>query len=141
MKKAFTLVEISVVVGIIAVLVSLTLPLGFNFYRNQQFGNEVQAVLESLRRAQLKSVVQERDASYGVYFGSGLYVLFQGSSYADRVPQYDESFSHALTTGGLAEIVFSKVEGIPSVTGNVILTNGGNASTININSEGRINLE
>lgn len=144
MRKAFTLIEISVVIGIMVILASLTLPLGANFYKSQQLETEAQAVSEVLRRAQLKAVVQERDSQFGVYFGSGSYVLFQGGSFAGRDSQHDESFDFSSTLvdfGGLSEIVFSKMAGQPSVAGDITLTSGNNSRVININSLGRINLE
>jgi len=46
-----------------------------------------------------------------------------------------------ITSSGLTEIIFSKLQGLPNNSGNIILTNNKNSSTININSIGRINLQ
>lgn len=135
--------EVLIIVGILGVLASLTLPLGLDFYKTQQLETEARAAVDILRRAQLKAIAQERDSRFGVHFGSDSYVLFQGDSFAGRDSRYDESFdfSSAVDFGGMSEIVFSKMEGRPSVAGEVTLTSGNNSRVININSLGRINPE
>lgn len=141
--RGFTLFEILIVFGIIAILASLTLPLGLDFYKNQQLETQSQLVLQALRLAQSKAMFQERDSEFGVYFSGREYALFKGNSYASRDSQYDESFNlpAVITLSGLSEAVFSKMEGSPNVTGDIVLSNGFNIRTININEAGRINLE
>jgi len=114
-SNGFTLLEILIVVGIIAVLMSLSLPLGLDFYRGQQLETQSQEIVQTLRRAQLKAMSVEDDSSFGVYFTDDNYTLFKGSSYTTREFQYDEVFnlSLILTLSGLSEVVFSKLEGAP----------------------------
>ena len=141
--KGFTLFEILIVLGILAVLMSLTLPMGLGFYGSQQLGSGSQGIVQALRKAQLQAISQERDSSFGVYLAGHNYILFKGSSYASRDPLYDEvsDIPQILNVSGLSEVVFSKLEGIPNMTGDIVLTGGGNTVKININAAGRINLE
>lgn len=141
--RAFTLLEILIVIGIIGVLASLTLPWGMDFYKSQQLASESQAILQVLRRAQSRAMFQESDSGFGVYFSGNRYVLFKGSSFAGRDSQFDEIFDlpAVVVPAGLAEVVFSKMEGKPSVTGDIILTSGSARRIININGVGRINYE
>lgn len=139
--KAFTFVEIILVIAIVAVLLALTIPLGINFYNSQQLDTVTEEIIQALRRAQLQSMSQA-DYSFGVYLGSGQsgqYVLFRGSSYASRDDEEIFSVSESLSFSGLSEVVFSKVEGIPSALGDIILTSNNGVRTININQAGRIN--
>ena len=138
--KALSLIEIFLVVAAMGIIILLTVPFGADFYSSQQLeANTVEAV-QTLRRSHLKAMAQEDDSRFGVYFSQTNYTLFKGDSYAGRDPQFDEVFSLAVgvRASGLSEVVFSKMEGKPSATGNIILTSQRNTNTININEVGRI---
>lgn len=140
--RGITLFEVLIAIGIIGILTSLTLPLGLDFYKNQQLETQGQLVLQAFRLAQAKAIFQERDSSFGLYFAGSGYTLFKGASYASRDFQYDEFFDlpGVIAVSGLPEVVFSKAEGTPNVTGDVVLSNGSSARRISINEGGRINL-
>ena len=118
MNKGFTLIEILLVVGISIILFSLAFPVSVTFYRNQQLESVSKEITQNLRRAQLKSVSTEQDSSFGMYFEQEKYTLFKGDSFANRDIVFDELFNlpSVITIGGLSEIVFSKVEGLPNST-------------------------
>jgi type II secretory pathway pseudopilin PulG len=144
-EKSFTLLEILLVIGIISILLAFIVPVSLDFYRSQQLEIQTQSIIQTLRRAQSKATVVELDSSFGVYFGASNYTLFKGSSYSDsgRDSQYDEIFDlpGLINLTGLSEVVFSKFEGKPNVTGNIILSSDSDTKTININQVGRINLQ
>lgn len=141
--KAFTLIEILIVIGMLAILTGLVFPLSFNFYRNQQIETNTQGIIQTLRRAQLKAMAVENGSSFGIYLTDDNYTLFKGDSYLARDVQYDEAsgLSPIVTVSSLSEVVFSKLAGIPSATGTVVLNNGIESRNIGINEVGRINLE
>jgi len=113
---SFTLVEILIVVGIIAILASFSFSVGLNFYKSQQLETQAQEILQTLRRAQSKAMAIELDSSFGVYFDNAnkKYILFKGDSYSPGDP-YNEEFDlpAIITLSGLSEVVFLKLEGIP----------------------------
>lgn len=139
----FTLIEILIVIFLISILASFIVSIGLNFYKNQQLEVHSQGILQTLRRAQSKAMSIELDSSFGVYLTNDNYILFKGSSYAGRDPQYDEVFDlpEIINLSGLSEVVFSKLEGKPNVIGNIVLGTDGGSNTININEMGRINLQ
>ena len=141
--KAFTLLEILIIIAVIAILISLTIPLGLDFYRSQQLETQSQGVIQALRRAQLKAMSVEDDSGFGVYLTNDNYTLFKGNSYATRDADYDEIFDlpKIINVSGLTEVVFSKLEGKPNETGNIILSSDNLVQTININEIGRVNQE
>lgn len=141
--RSFTLVEFLLVIVVMAILIGFGLPLSFGLYKNQQLDITSQGVVQALRDAQQKAMGVENDSAFGVYFSNNNYILFQGSSFASRDSQYDEvfDFSKVISRSGLQEIVFLKNEGLPSATGDIILSNNSRTKTININNLGRVNLE
>ena len=90
--KAFTLIEILLVVIILAVLTGSAIPISINFYKTQQLDVNVKGVVQSLRRAQLKAMSIESDSIFGVYLTDDNYTLFKGSSFDARDISYDEVF-------------------------------------------------
>ena len=72
-----TLVEILLVVGILAILVTSVSPLAFDFYKSQQLDSCSQGIIQTLRRAQLKAMSSENDSSFGVYLTDDSYILFK----------------------------------------------------------------
>ena len=142
--KGFTLVEILLVVGIIGILTVLFVPMGLDFYRTQQLDISSEALAQSIRRVQLKSMSAELDSKFGIYITNDNYILFKGDSYLERDAQYDETFDLpdiVTLAGSPREIIFSKFEGRPSFVGSIVLNSGGASRTIIINKFGTVNLE
>ncbi len=83
------------------------------------------------------------DSAFGVYFTDNSYTFFKGDSYVTRDKEYDKVFEVPLLLdlSGLQEVVFSKMGGVPSSTGNIVLSNKQDSQTITVNEVGRINLE
>lgn len=116
--RGFTLVEILLVIGIFALLISFLVPIGLDFYKSQQLETTSQEMVQTLRRAQLKAMSIDLDSSFGVYLTNNNYTLFKGDSYLTRDSQYDEIFDlpAIINVSGLFEIVFLKLEGKPKGT-------------------------
>jgi len=140
--KGFTLIEILITIFLIFILATFIVSISLNFYKNQQLEVHSQGILQTLRRAQSKAMSVEFDSSFGIYLTDDNYTLFKGNSYATRDIQHDEVFDlpEIINLSGLSEVVFSKSEGKPNVTGNIILSTNGDSRTININEIGKINL-
>lgn len=139
-RKGFTLVEVLLVLSIIILLITLTIPLGIRFYSTRQLDVSENGIVQTLRRAQIKAMSMERDSAFGVYITSEEYVLFKGDSYIARDISYDEIFDlpDNLSITGLSEIVFSKLKGTPSDTGTITLFLDNRTESININEMGMI---
>lgn len=143
--RAFTLIEILLVVGILAILVSLISPLALDFYRSQQLDTHTQGIIQTLRKAQLKAMSIEADSEFGVHITNNNYTLFRGNTYNPDDP-YNEVIDSptiiTVTTNPVfSTIIFSKLEGLPSVTGTITLSYDDVSRTISINEVGRVNLE
>ncbi len=145
-KKGFTLVEIILAITIIIFLAGLVVPTGIRFYQTQQLDTATDGIIQALRRAQLKAMSQG-DNNFGVYVGSGQtgqYFLFTGNSYENRTDEEIFGASNNISFSGVSEVLFSKTQGKPTITGtgdDIVLTQGTETKTININEAGRINFE
>ena len=140
--KGLSLIEILLVILLISILFGFILSLSLDFYKNQQLETHTQGILQTLRRAQLKAMSVELGSSFGIHITNDSYILFQGNSFATRDGAFDEVFDlpQIITVSGISEIVFSKLDGIPSATGTITLSSGSETRTIGINAIGRIHL-
>lgn len=138
-ERGFTLLEMIMVLGLIALLSSPLFSLAVDFYNARQFDVHFQGLVQSLRRAQSKAIYG-LESPFGVYFSGQQYVLFKGPSYTARDPEYDEVFllPEGAYLSGLQEIVFSRISGLPSDTGDIVLDLYQHSDSININPEGVI---
>jgi len=138
MRKAFTLVEIISVMGMMLLLFGISLPV----YQSLMFGSDVEnaqkILVSTLRTAQVQSMAVQDDSKWGVHITSTQLVLFQGGSYLTRVQAYDIPYSlpSNLTVTSPGDIVFTKVYGLPETIGTITITKNEKLTTIIINSRG-----
>jgi|CXWL01.1.fsa_nt_gi type II secretory pathway pseudopilin PulG len=116
------MLEVMLVVGIIGVLSAITIPA----YRDYQVHNDLTTVTEqvtqALGRARMRSQLQEGGLSWGFSVPQG--AIFAGKTFATRNAAYDEHYPipSTIVTSGLSEVTFSTFQGVPSVTGSIVLT-------------------
>ena len=144
-KKGVTLIELLIVVALIIIFSTLTLPVGFNFYRESTLKDQARNLENSLRRAQAMAITGRGESNAGVKIEEGQYTVFEGESYEERRKEADITipFPIALSATGADEIVFQKLTGLPIIpeeqsSTTITLTFGTNSQEININSQGKI---
>lgn len=140
-NSGFTLLEMLLSVSILALLAVIATPV----YQSFQVRNDLEiaknVAIESLRRAQTLSQSGVGDSAWGVYFSSGDITIFKGPTFATRSLGFDELFDvpASISGSGLSEVVFSKLEGLPSATGTITLTSNTNETrNITINTKGMV---
>ncbi len=141
-KKSFTLIEVLIVLALTSLIIVFSLPL-FNLFKiNRKLDIQQNKIIDTLRLAQNKSQTGLDNSSYGVYFETDGYVFFKGDSYETRDTQYDIEYElpSGFSLSGLEEVVFYKITGRPSSSGNLVITetSSGRTRTISINSLGLI---
>ncbi len=141
-KRGFSLLELLLVMTIVAVVFIFSTPFSMNFYRTQLINDVQSNLIDTLQRARHNAVLQKNDSNFGVHIDSDSYTLFQtpNLAYASRVSDQDEVFPVVgdIDFGGPAEIIFSKLTGIPSATGTIAIAYDVIVKGITVDSSGVI---
>jgi len=143
-NNGFTIFEIIIVFGILAIIFALGLPIAGNFYLDYQFDGEISLIAALLRHTRNLSMVNHNEAAHGLYFDASNFVVFQGASYASRVIAQDRIFSRntGVTIVGPSELIFSALSGQTSSTTYTLSVGlpgqGGKSWEIFVNPEGLV---
>lgn len=90
-RSGFTLIELIIVIGIVAVLLTITTVSLLSVQTHASLNTVSAQVLTDIKSQQLKTMTGETEGSgtisaYGIYFQSTGYVLFRGSAYSPADP-------------------------------------------------------
>ena len=138
MNKGFSLIEIIVVIGVVALVIGFGVVTDLGAFRQDTFLTEEAKIVSILQKARSRAMANLYDTNHGVCYIAPDYVIFQGSSCAagDSIPANIAIASHASTI--FPTIVFTRLSG--ATTGATIhITDGTKSDDIIINNEGTIN--
>jgi len=141
-SRAFTLVEIIVVLGIIGLFIGISVP----FLQKTKLKNDLRSsttvMVQWLRRAQLLAQSGSDDLGAGVYIQSGAMSVFRWDTYVTRLSEYDDVYilPSSVTFTGIQEIRFERVTGFPDTTWPIFILTSTEweDNTINLNAKGII---
>lgn len=136
--SGFTLIEL-----LIALALFLAIGVSATTFSAKSIGEHAVAdagdfLLGSLREARWESRLGRGTDPWGVHVDGNRITLFQGGSYASRDGSFDRTYEYNpnVSVSGPEEIVFSRVEGSPSVTGTFVISWRGSERTLVVNSLG-----
>jgi prepilin-type N-terminal cleavage/methylation domain-containing protein len=140
-KRAFTLLELMLVMTLIGLLGMITVP----FYQSLQVSTQretmVNEIIINLHRTKLKAVAAVDDQSWGLNIGDQI-TIFRGTDFQNRNQNYDEILEVPPTlniSGSLDQIVFNKFTGLPNSAGTIIISDtNGRSQNINISIQGTV---
>lgn len=123
--KAFTLIELMVVVAISAILVLLTMSFFSSFRNTQVLQGETSQAVSILNKAQSYTLNSKADSEYGVRINDDQLILFKGLSFSSSSPTNETYALHAAVqissttlSGGGTDIIFDRLTGDTSNNGS-----------------------
>jgi len=139
-KKGFSLIEVLVAIAIISVISSIGVG-GYSFFKaSSEIDLNSQQVANLIRSSQKKAKAVRDDSAWGIDINASRVIIFQGSNFSSRDTNHDQTTSiKGLTSAsGVTQIIFSKMTGLPDVSGTLTLGNGASTKNIQINEEGLV---
>jgi prepilin-type N-terminal cleavage/methylation domain-containing protein len=140
-ERGFSLVEVVLVVALISVLAGTFILIDPSFIVKNDVEVSSAVVTESLRRARTLSTASEGDSAWGVHIETSRVIVFKGDSFSGRDTSFDEEIAipSAVSASGINDVVFGKLRGDPSVTGQITLSSDdGYSVVIEVNEKGAI---
>ncbi len=142
LHRGFNAIEMTVVLGIIAVTAGVVVPVYYNYQAMSDLNIGVEHIVQSLRNAKTYAQSNKANTTWGVYVPTG--TMFTGTVYALRNPANDVTFAvpQSLDTFGIDELYFSQIDGLPNVTGTITVRSNdlGKSRDIRIDENGFITL-
>lgn len=144
-EKGFTMLEMLVVMGILALVGGFALFVSMETYRGSNFRSDRDLLVATLERARAQAMNNvcvgtcTDGKPHGVHIQSDEYVLFQGSAYdvSDSTNSTFASNTNVTKNPATLDIVFSQLSGTTSAK-SITLSSGQGTSTISVESSGRI---
>ncbi|MBM2820875.1 MAG: hypothetical protein HW405_635 [Candidatus Berkelbacteria bacterium] len=147
MSKSYTLIEILIVIGILAILTGLASLSIVSFGKSSDIDTSKTIVVGAFKEARAQSMAVVDDKSWGVHLETNKAVIYadSGSGYSpsdqanySKVLETNTTLTWILTGGG-AEVLFEKRTGKTQNSGTITLSGSAAVSReIIINSEGMI---
>jgi len=151
-KKSFTLVELLIVIGIIAVIAGFGMLNLYPYWRSKTLEGTAEKIAIFLENAKAKSMVQENGSAWGVHFenptsSQSFFSLFYGSYSSSTVIQTiylpkQIEFSDP-SEGSSKEIIFEKLTGKTGTSTQIkiyLISSPSQQKTIEVNSFGKIEI-
>jgi len=106
-NSGLTMIEIMVVIGLFAVLISLGLLMSMDVWRGASVQSEQDVLLSLLYKARSRAVANINEHDHGLYIDEDnmKYVIFEGSSYAGALSttSFDMSGQFSFEDGSLGD--------------------------------------
>ncbi|MEK9177138.1 MAG: prepilin-type N-terminal cleavage/methylation domain-containing protein [Patescibacteria group bacterium] len=140
--KGFTLIEVMIALGLLAVAGAMTVLMGVDSVARSVAIGERDTAVTLLETARTEALANIDEMAHGVHIGSTEYVVFTtASDYASRDQTKDNPYPRetAVTISGPTDVIFSQLSGgVGAGVGTLTFADGAQSTTIGINAEGRI---
>lgn len=125
-QRAFSLMELIVVIAVALILSSISLNTFFNVSETQALEKDVNYVISFIEKARLQTVNSKNNSAYGVQFASSSVTLYQGSTYtagASTNTRFDFSPKVEMSALNLSQskqgVSFELITGKSNATGTI----------------------
>lgn len=132
-RGGFTLLETAVTIAMLTVVAAFLVPTWRLVQLRSDLHVAADAARRGLDRARFLSQTGYEDSTWGYQATQG--IVFKGESFATRDGSFDETVAVPATVAasGVLEVTFSRLYGMPSMTGAILFTSiGGGSMQVNI---------
>lgn len=149
-EKSFTLAEIIIAIGVLAVVTTAGTVSFFGYKNRRSFDLDAETVVEAVRNAQNRAIFRESGTQWGVKFirevsGLSTFEIFSGPSHTTSSVVLKKQLSNASSfsnpsSGYAKSIVFNTISGTPMSINSVVIKRsiGSDLYTISVSPNGRI---
>lgn len=146
LKSGFTLIEVSLVIVLIAIIIAITTPLAIDAVTKADLNSAYESLYGALLRAQKLSRIQDRGQQWLLCIDntSKTYTIAAGSCSSPVYKEIVQFASHiTITASPSLNVSFYPITGKPQYNINsafsITLSSGGSSKVININEAGVVN--
>lgn len=143
-QKAFTIVELLVVIGMISIVTAVALPAFAMMQKNISLKNYTKEIVSNLRQAQNLAVTKQDGVNHGIYFLNTGYSDCKDVCTAVTTSTFPISNGISIIEGQNKSIIFDRKNGDrltinPNDTDKIVVGfSGGKHNTIQVNGTGLI---
>lgn len=146
--KGFTTIELFMVITLLGVITAFAVTKFSSFKEKQVLENTVIDIVTNVNKASSKTLASVNSSSYGVHFQSDKIVVFTGTTYSSGAGTNETTnvvspatiSSITLNPGGVSDVYFNRLTGIPNVTGTIVVTTPSYSKTITIGQTGTVSV-
>lgn len=137
--RAFTLIELILVVSIITIVAASSSPLLIRFFNHSQFESASHQLISTINKAQEYALANKDNAVWGICLYNSQVRLFSASCESPGIKE-DFSLPASVSVSGLTTTTFSPLRAEPSGQLTITLQGPTNSQNININALGAITI-
>ncbi len=147
-EKGITIVELLVVIAVLGIIFSITLPQFSKIRENQVLKNGVTEILSSISKARSQTLSSLQSSEYGVHFQPDKVIIFKGVVFDVGATNNETidiispaTISSIVIDGGGSDIYFNRLSGSPSKTGTVTVSSANYSKIITISATGMTSVD
>lgn len=140
--KAFTVIELILVISIIGVLMAATTPFMSSFMLRNSWHVATDRVVSEVYKAQNYAMSGKTISGsnvWGVCLNGDTFRMFNGSC---STPNFfeDYSFPRGITITGITSVTFDNLRGLPSVVSTISIVSELGSSNVNLGESGMVDV-
>lgn len=142
-KKAFTLTELILSIGVLSVIVTLSVPFSITQVPSEKANKVANNIKLELELAQEYAQARKFDKAYGVNFSASKFTVFNAASCAGAKTSFDVALESGIgLTNNItnSEVCFELGTYLPNHVGSITVGGLGSSYRVDINSEGAVDV-
>jgi type II secretory pathway pseudopilin PulG len=146
-KKGITVLELMAVVVILTIFISIALPQFSKMRENQIIKSATEDVISVINKAKSETLASVDSSEYGIHFQADKIIIFKGKVYSAIDPNNEStdisspaSISGINLTGGVYNLYFNRLSGVPSVSGTVTVSTPSLSKVVQISNIGLVSI-